>query len=861
MAASVQVIHSSASSPRQRPAATSAPVLDFVCLFTHDLRRKQKRWQDGRIKYHTFNKRVMVYDDRGNFVGDAHWREDYDLCDGDEVELERGGVIVQVAECTGSRDQDLSELLDKRAQEKAERQSAGAARRHPTLEPPTPNAVTPHFQLRHKPLHHLIGTPTGHHGRALLPTESPYEERQRAAESPREDASHPAKRRKRDMSPPSKSGYATSLFGASLTLSGRPMSSAPMRRQPPKVPQPRSESSPPPPPSDTSNQDGNLVESPNGRRFPIARPRLGLTQNHSRPLLSVSKPPSRFDAAFCSSPPRDQVERAADEKEDEEPEIVKVVRRVPAPRLSAEHEPLNSISVNSKRRGPGVQGRETGSKGNKLSRQPPTEAPKPTRDIRQANEFSQPRQTVSRGIEPQEQEMSDTRQRGSDLPQRRDVNNPRTGLCINPRKKRGLLMVAEKAAEMRSRAKRKAAADRTDHPSLRTSLRPPTSMEEEYGERSSRPASAVEEDIDGHDTRKSDEETMTTKKRKSRADTTAQDNAASTSETQSRVVVEHRSSGPSMDDVFEDGSSGRSLRRQKRTKTVATEGPSWSEVDQEERLSSRDNRRQPTGNEPESDEDDWPVEPMRVSSVNINKDSSKKFDEEGFKLQEGVPPPRLARLPRKSVRSKEVIGFIFDESDTDTTPRPSRGNESNTSADIQRIETVKDPSMAHGSGKPGVAIIPPRVEESLHTTKEVVGGPEPGRNCTGEAIQLEPMAPLLQRQENTAPVQSNEHVDRGNTAAEAITTNTAQPHPKIANPATRGRKAAKPADAAGQVPRCPLPPGQEPAAAASRNPKQKPGQVSGNQDNTKSLPGFTRVTGGGPWSREAYDLFEFKRPT
>ncbi|KAJ4298411.1 hypothetical protein N0V88_003441 [Collariella sp. IMI 366227] len=101
----------------------SAPVIEFICLFTHDLKRKQKRWEDGRLKYHTFNKRVMVYDERGNFVGDMHWQREWDFDEGEEVRLERGGVIVQVVECIGRQEQDLTELLDKRAKEKGERQA------------------------------------------------------------------------------------------------------------------------------------------------------------------------------------------------------------------------------------------------------------------------------------------------------------------------------------------------------------------------------------------------------------------------------------------------------------------------------------------------------------------------------------------------------------------------------------------------------------------------------------------------------------------------------------------------------------------------------------------------------------------
>lgn len=206
------------------PPPTSAAVLEFICLFTHDLRRKQKRWQDGRLKYHTFNNRVMVYDDRGNFVGDMHWRHDWDLAEGEEVQLERGGVIVQVQELSSRCEQDLSQLLAKRAKDKEQRQTQAVARS------PAPNALsrTAVRPVVTRPLHRVIGTPSGHHGRALVPKESPFEQRQQAPESPDQPA---AKRRKYEPPAPSKSGYASALFGQTLTLSATPMSSVPVVRR------------------------------------------------------------------------------------------------------------------------------------------------------------------------------------------------------------------------------------------------------------------------------------------------------------------------------------------------------------------------------------------------------------------------------------------------------------------------------------------------------------------------------------------------------------------------------------------------------------------------------------------------------
>ncbi|KAL2157946.1 hypothetical protein VTH06DRAFT_5001 [Thermothelomyces fergusii] len=188
-----------------------ATVLEFICLFTHDLRKKQKRWEDGRLRYHTFNKRVMVYDDRGNFVGDLHWTREEEFGEGEEVQLERGTAIIQVMDCVGRKEQDLSELFDKRAKEKEQRQArllgrpslAGPSPASPVAEPRTPG----HFQTRHRPLNHLLGPPTGHYGRAVVPTESPFELRQKANGAADDNPdSRPSKRSKRDITPPSKKG-------------------------------------------------------------------------------------------------------------------------------------------------------------------------------------------------------------------------------------------------------------------------------------------------------------------------------------------------------------------------------------------------------------------------------------------------------------------------------------------------------------------------------------------------------------------------------------------------------------------------------------------------------------------------------
>lgn len=162
-------------------AANTAPVHEYRCLYTHDLRRKQKRWQDGFLKFHTFNKRVMVYDQPRNYIGDTHWKGTGEtLDDGDELTLENG-VIVQVAEPVSTTQTDLTPLFEKRPKDAPERPGHGNLRL-PQGRLPTPGVrttgLTANVAPRHKPLSQLLGTPKGPHGRAMLPMRSPFEERQ-----------------------------------------------------------------------------------------------------------------------------------------------------------------------------------------------------------------------------------------------------------------------------------------------------------------------------------------------------------------------------------------------------------------------------------------------------------------------------------------------------------------------------------------------------------------------------------------------------------------------------------------------------------------------------------------------------------
>ncbi|KAJ5461841.1 uncharacterized protein N7458_003393 [Penicillium daleae] len=158
---------SSASVPASSSPLT-ASVIKFRCLYTHDLRRKSKRWQDGYLRYHAFNKRVMVYDETGNYIGDHHWRCNDEVQDGDEMELDKGALI-QVGERMGTTQTDLSNLFEKRKSSQGSPQATDGASQTPRASAPVRSSGS---SQPFRSLNELLGikkTPIGH----LV---SPYEE-------------------------------------------------------------------------------------------------------------------------------------------------------------------------------------------------------------------------------------------------------------------------------------------------------------------------------------------------------------------------------------------------------------------------------------------------------------------------------------------------------------------------------------------------------------------------------------------------------------------------------------------------------------------------------------------------------------
>ncbi|KAM3416702.1 hypothetical protein BST61_g8293 [Cercospora zeina] len=181
---------------------STAPVLEFNCLYTHDAHKKRRKWQDGFLRFHTFNKRVMVYDVPRNFIGDMHWAGDEAIQDGDEVTLGQGGVLVEVGENVGQTETDLTELRKSKNKNVSTSSSPVRAAQMPRPQSTASRQRTAAYApLKHKSLNTLLGTPKGPVGKAQLPTRSPFEERPARAENVEWGNARPLKRPRIEIEP------------------------------------------------------------------------------------------------------------------------------------------------------------------------------------------------------------------------------------------------------------------------------------------------------------------------------------------------------------------------------------------------------------------------------------------------------------------------------------------------------------------------------------------------------------------------------------------------------------------------------------------------------------------------------------
>ncbi|RPB24114.1 hypothetical protein L211DRAFT_207311 [Terfezia boudieri ATCC MYA-4762] len=98
----------------QVPASQTAPIDEFRILWTSQKKQKLKKWQDvsrstGLLRFHTYNKRMIVYDETRALVCDMYLQRADKVNAGDELEFEHH--LVTVEEFKGTVVQDLSAII------------------------------------------------------------------------------------------------------------------------------------------------------------------------------------------------------------------------------------------------------------------------------------------------------------------------------------------------------------------------------------------------------------------------------------------------------------------------------------------------------------------------------------------------------------------------------------------------------------------------------------------------------------------------------------------------------------------------------------------------------------------------------
>lgn len=859
-------------------ATTSSSVHEFICLFSHDLKRKTKRWQDGKLRYHTFNGRVMVYDERGSFVGDAHVPgSPASLDEGEEMTLDRGGAIVQVCEMIGELAVDLEPLVDKRAREveKRRREAAEKAARQQqrTSRPAVPSGAETAPRLNQnvqRSLSAIVQTP-GRIGRAAIPKESPYERRmQQQQQRQEQDATsqQPRKRVKRSQSPPpSKMGHARSLFGTQLNLSA-PTSSWSSRAQvlrertnmmarPMPLPQKERERD--------KEEDAVAVQS--GEKQTDSATQLEPRSEDEDKESSAQKPKTaemprlggirisrKEDSGAHNGPrdgdlsPRDKTTRLGKlSKTTTGTGIDRAEATIPGQNAPSSKTALGRVDISAAHRSSGNN--QEDEPRSKKAREEPRKKKKMVED-RDSPEGPLRKVSINSSALGQKSRQEEFRRMGGDESSSLGDAQPRTELRIRARKKRGLLMLTEKIAE----------------PVKQASPSPPPvsgepSSEEEKTEEAENQVEIVQQPI----------------------------------------AVELSSLTPADGEGFEEWYA-KSLAEAAAVQPESTDNgeddhPMSSPVSEDAGLSNEVHQRSTLSSTDDDVRDEEIAQrPHKGSGVDggCSPPGDSTTDEDAFQKEDtpsdesDVPRTRraAARIPKSTIPDCAMGGSDSDESwqgpaTTNAQARQTRRSNANPRSAI--AEQRKQGTKKADTG--------PRISRISKTSKskEIFGfqlpdGTDMARTIFGGALAAvgnlapAPVQEDMARQDaacdgsgqnrpagqqpstrtNDLAGDTSDGRDSSSDAMPAASTAAAPVPPvPLANPATRGKKAASRADAAGQVPLA-IVPLDAPVEAAPRLAKadERPAQQPRNQ---VELPGFSKANGGA-WSRHAYDLLGMARP-
>ncbi|KAF8476001.1 hypothetical protein BDZ91DRAFT_202051 [Kalaharituber pfeilii] len=134
----------------QLPASQTSPIDEFRVFWTSQKKQKLKKWQDGLLRFHTYNKKMIVYDETRTLVCDMYLQRADRVYEGDELEFEHH--LVTVEEYLGMVVQDLSVIISPIIERRQQRQQlvhpqspvyprAGASRKLQVQDAPTARSL------------------------------------------------------------------------------------------------------------------------------------------------------------------------------------------------------------------------------------------------------------------------------------------------------------------------------------------------------------------------------------------------------------------------------------------------------------------------------------------------------------------------------------------------------------------------------------------------------------------------------------------------------------------------------------------------------------------------------------------------
>ncbi|KAF8543273.1 hypothetical protein BDD12DRAFT_246554 [Trichophaea hybrida] len=105
-------------------SSQTAPIKEFRVMWTQQKKQKLKKWHDGTLRFHTFNNRMLLYDEGRTLITDKYLKPGTIIDEGDEVEFEQH--LATIEEFLKTVIQDLTPVFAPAVQRQQQRAAIAA---------------------------------------------------------------------------------------------------------------------------------------------------------------------------------------------------------------------------------------------------------------------------------------------------------------------------------------------------------------------------------------------------------------------------------------------------------------------------------------------------------------------------------------------------------------------------------------------------------------------------------------------------------------------------------------------------------------------------------------------------------------